>query len=1397
MKSFSILRTNVGLTTNVKIIIDSKYNLYLESIDSAPELSMSRFKKVQFSKDNYFDELVPYFFRDFPTDISFKIRNSDDSSIMYDKFENQYDDIYQAGARNIIDNKNYIEEYEIFAPIYVFKHDMPKYFIAFRIDGPGLTSLDKNNFRDEFLKQLKVVKIFDMTSNTNLGQWIDRSFRKNDHFPSTSLDVNFNDVEFTRWYGIDYNTGGFTYKSKFLGDYLQNENTLFDFEKLFFDGFKSNKIIYSQILNMSFLFDDTPSTPNSIRKWSINRYSGFYFDDMELMDKITPFITPKLNSDVQILEGNVLYSSLGDPFVLGYKDDMDMYVEYLGEFYLVVKYQETKKLSLEPLFDDAKYRKDKLKKDEYTNVVVDKYKILANIDIEGKEGLLNTKQCYIDSSNRIVNINSTSYSISNFNLSDMNIIDIDGTYHSIIEDVDGYLKLVTDYGFNFRDGYRLEYYTNYPDTTNYKFIDLSISKKNRPYSFKIYRLKFTDIKDFDTQLIDNNFSKFQYEKLNSITKTEEPKIYTTNMDNNSYPKPLNDYIFNGQVESIPTSSDYNGNFELFRLENNKLSEIWNKNSIFSRFAYQNSLSNGYYYLLNNSLVHGEFNGCADINRIDVERKYKNLDYFYTFNSGTNSYLHHSLHIEKNYSDFQDSSFRFELDKYISTYTYSTATQSSATYSYDYFSYLFDNQQSHLNNKIIFNSRKYSQFNLGDKSTPNETLFNGLKFKIFEVDSISKNDSLIENINLFSTNKFIDYKFSILCSDNLQSIDIDGNIYDTNRSGNFIQPQTDSSYLSGKLAFKTTEILDELPNDIYIGDIVDIRQSNQQNGVFDGTCSVTFVGSLYSGGYGFITDKDFISGATYSGNYRIKMNWIVVKNFDHDVEYIVNDIVIYDSILYKVVADVTLSDPLLDPSNSTSSFSIYSATTPFWNPDYTYAQGDWVFKSGEYYYRNNIDYTQSLSGFSGDFWYKNRNYNKDDISIQNGRYYKSIANNTSIRPNEKSRKEDINVNSKYWLEDSTFDSEVSESSFSSLWTVIGVWDENNPYSIDNYTVYKDILWKWTFEDYSTSDDIPGLSSYWLRVYSFLPDTDYVYTPSANPIIKISNNYYINTFGNGNTLDSGIVIYINKKWKNILVNIYVNDNTTINIDNIERDYLYSDINSRLSAANFIKQINTLDSKYDFSDYTSYVIIEEDGSISKYDFSNISEIPYFISCEGPDKFDVNINSIVHRVSTIDKNIVNPTKELVNGQIDVLSKIDYYNNIPLGYEIDRIQKNPKPIDMYRHSGAYMPVFYEIDLFDRNAESGLFGNYKFNESLSFFGIIKQRILSKVNKNGSVLKLKDNENYRSIYPMIDEFGYTYADFFMFKSTWDFEYHLETYISSDVPLSNNLFINSVIEKNNND
>ena len=154
MRSFSILRTNVGLTSNVKETVDSNYNLYLDSINSSPDLDLTRFKKFQFNKNNFYDELVPYFFKDFPSDLSFEIKYSNDNSNMSNNFSDQYDDIYQMGARSISNNKSYQEEYEFLAPLYVFKQNIPKYFGIFRIDGAGLGRLDKSNFRDDFFQHI-------------------------------------------------------------------------------------------------------------------------------------------------------------------------------------------------------------------------------------------------------------------------------------------------------------------------------------------------------------------------------------------------------------------------------------------------------------------------------------------------------------------------------------------------------------------------------------------------------------------------------------------------------------------------------------------------------------------------------------------------------------------------------------------------------------------------------------------------------------------------------------------------------------------------------------------------------------------------------------------------------------------------------------------------------------------------------------------------------------------------------------------------------------------------------------------------------------------------------------------------------------------------------------------
>lgn len=78
-----------------------------------------------------------------------------------------------------------------------------------------------------------------------------------------------------------------------------------------------------------------------------------------------------------------------------------------------------------------------------------------------------------------------------------------------------------------------------------------------------------------------------------------------------------------------------------------------------------------------------------------------------------------------------------------------------------------------------------------------------------------------------------------------------------------------------------------------------------------------------------------------------------------------------------------------------------------------------------------------------------------------------------------------------------------------------------------------------------------------------------------------------------------------------------------------------------------------------------------------------------------------------------------------------------------------------------------------------IYGNYKFDTDLTKFGMMLERKVRKVNRKGSVLKLKSSRDYRSIYPMLDEFGYGFMDFFIFRSTWDQGYHFETIVPEPV------------------
>jgi hypothetical protein len=1733
MGSFGLLNTNVGLTTNVKIMVDSNYKLSLDSIESNDRLSLDRYKKFSFNKRSLYDEIIPLYYKETPIELAYYISYNNDVDVMSNDFKDQYDELYNYGAKNIINNKSYSEEYEYFAPIYIKKENLPEGFIVFRVDGAGLGIINKENFRSEILEKFKVVKLFDLTPKTPIGEWLDLNFRNNSFFPKTPLEVDFRSLEFTKWNGIDFNTGGYSSKSFFMDDIFETEQEIFELEKTFFENYKNNGLVFPNILNLTFLFDDEPSTPDIKRKWSINRYYGFYLDNVKIEKKVTPYKSAILREDVVIQEGNILYSnsSPDNPFIEEWSDEKPFYVELNGDFYLVERFTRSGGISIQKIVDDSGNSSE-----EYADIILVKYKIISDIDLQGKESELNNNFVYIEN-NLILDSDRNPFILENFETADVWIIEIDGIYHNLIKDENDNIKIFTDYTINSSDKnfeYRVGGVT--------KKVSTIVDFRNSPKLFKIYKLNFTDIKSFDNRIIDTEYSRFEYEQKEDITQTDETKMYVENLLSNDNPKSLDDFVYKEEVVNIPVASEYTANWETFKIKNGDLSDIWRVNPVYCKWGYQNSISqNDVPYLLNNSLVFEDFNRAPNVIETNPIRSERNLDYFYSVNSSTSSYINHSLHVEKVDNGEIDESFNFELGKYLNLDTYLIGTQ-SATYSFNYFKYFFERKAHFDQSNLLRNVKKYSKFNEGDNIIPNMTVFKGIDFRIYDVESIILDDNNnIENINLKTSNEFQDYDFSVLLSDNrtinkncdcitIKIIDNDNsefniiNLFKTNTlfndvntfegsfNGDFYEIKYDgiNKWILYKNNIPVSELIMEefmscpvgewenldccldmeicitspsgecnftmilcvnpmddntcievpftlIEEDKWISENIPIAGSTstfdgyienvggtwsfiyskdeenipiasltlkedslcpigewvleeieeeccligyEVNAIYDfGTltyeielsasgsywvgidteaqpesslpvqlyfdndqnewllvyivagfeiimatgegkeCPTQLIGTprfigllvaitgalsgiqvnsatfdfIYGDdcnsnptGYNFlktnlsetlvkncygvkfekegeeyigvldievdseissitfsifqeennwllksdddniasiITDSDCPSGdwlitneeysnleistinscdlngklLTSSECENISSNelrWLITEEWKMDKQYNEGDIVVFDDIFYIAITPSFTENPIQTVSGvsiksapfNLPEWQIYTNNgSPLWNPQtsnnsgYSTSSNSYIYNNGEYY---------EYVGGSEDFWNPinamNTGYGLGDVVLYKGKYYFSMTSSNHYTIDTVVGLEtDITVSWKKPV-NKFFTPWVATQSSNNTWNPIRMWNPSESYLNTDLVVHNDILW--ISNDQVEPGEEPGASSYWVREYSLEPDFTYIYLPTNNPVIILNNRYYIcNSNITNSALDNGIVIYINKKWKNILVNINVSDNTLPNLSNHDRDDLYTELYYKLTANNFIQCINDITNRYGYSNYLKYVVIDEENNITEHSYiNNITTLKYILEAGYPDQFTVKVNSL-DRKPLVKPNTLNPTRVLNNFKVDLISKLNWYNNLPISVSIEENLSEVKRVnnlhglvnittnDLYRFSGYYMPIFYDIELFKKTEDFEEIGNWKFDTSLTDFGILKERKIRKINRKDSILKLKDDQESRSIYPMLDEFGLTTLDFFIFKSTWDYKYYLESdFVSLNIinkPVKENVIIDN--------
>jgi hypothetical protein len=111
--------------------------------------------------------------------------------------------------------------------------------------------------------------------------------------------------------------------------------------------------------------------------------------------------------------------------------------------------------------------------------------------------------------------------------------------------------------------------------------------------------------------------------------------------------------------------------------------------------------------------------------------------------------------------------------------------------------------------------------------------------------------------------------------------------------------------------------------------------------------------------------------------------------------------------------------------------------------------------------------------------------------------------------------------------------------------------------------------------------------------------------------------------------------------------------------------------------------------------------------YNYDNIEDLPLIIFTEKPEQVNFRVNSLIKKPINIDK--LKPSKVLNNNFINSLSELNYYNNTNIATSIEE-NLNKLPIlskyhgisnivddTMFRFSGDYMPLFYEIDIFKKD----------------------------------------------------------------------------------------------------
>lgn len=311
--SFALIRTNPGLTGNILLTHDKNGDLWFNSINANEELAKDQYKHYPVDITRTHPANVYAFFDKgrTPSDIVFDIHADVNPAVMTNKYEDQFDFSFYYSGVKYMNSKYYDEKFTYFAPLYLRKV-IPEYFVIFKIDDPLNMPIDRlkdydynqTDYLYEILKRATLIKSFDLTSRTKLGKYL-RGIIEDPMFPKSPLDVNFAQDGMTTWNGLSYSTGTWNKKGEMLYDLYTDDDALKYFEEYVTLGYKRHGVLFPNIINIEFLFDDETS-----EIFDFNRYIGFYVNAVALEQFDVD--VPRYNSSQYLYENSPEFFDLID-----------------------------------------------------------------------------------------------------------------------------------------------------------------------------------------------------------------------------------------------------------------------------------------------------------------------------------------------------------------------------------------------------------------------------------------------------------------------------------------------------------------------------------------------------------------------------------------------------------------------------------------------------------------------------------------------------------------------------------------------------------------------------------------------------------------------------------------------------------------------------------------------------------------------------------------------------------------------------------------------------------------------------------------------------------------------------------------------------------------------------